>query len=152
MNLTESLRYIFIILGARHKERLGIGIALGLVILFIYSSLVAAELLPAISNVISITGSIALGILIMFTLLWLDPKQRHIGEEEHEKLALIDELTRRGGLNATEKKTAYSKLLHKIIDHYESGKPLELEKDAKTVIKEIVNTNQEVLDNTKIKS
>lgn len=140
--LTEFLRNVLVTLGARHKERLGIGIAIGLVILFFHSTLVAVELLPTVSNIISVVGSIALGILIIFIPLWLNPKQRHLGEEERKILTFMDELANRSGLTAEDKKIIYNEMLRKQIDHYHPGRPLELEKDAKAAIKQAVNNNQ----------
>ena len=149
--LTEFLRHVLVMLGARHKERLGTGIAVGLVILFIHSSLVAAGLLPTVSNIVSVVGSIALGVLIMFFPIWLNPKQRHIGEDEQKILIFMDELARRSGLTPVQKKLAYNEMLRKQIDHYYPGKPLELKKDAETAIEEAVNDNRGVLDNSDVK-
>ena len=140
---TQFLRQVLVMLGARHKERLGTGIAVGLVILLIHSSLVAAELFPSVSYIVSVTGSIALGILLMFIPIWLDPKQRHVGEDEQRILAFMDELAHRSGLTAAQKKIAYNQMLHKQIDQYYPGKPLELEKDAKAAIEEAVNDKRE---------
>ena len=144
--LTQFLRHVLVMLGARHKERLGTGIAVGLVILLIHSSLVAAKLLPAVSNIISITGSIALGIVIMFIPVWLNPKLRYIGEENQKILTFIDELAERSALTAIQKKIAYNQILQKQIDHYYPGEPLVLEKDAKAAIEQARNNNREVLD------
>ena len=153
--LTKSLREVLIMLGARHKERLGTGIAVGLVILFIYSSLVAAEVLPAVSDIVSFVGSIAGGILIMFIPVWLDPKKRHIGEDLQGILVFMDDLAQRGGLTATQKKIVYIEMLQKQVKYCFPGKPLdltELTKDAEAAVKEAMNDNRKVLNNGDIKS
>lgn len=135
-SLTGYLRHVLVVLGARHKERVGAGIAVGLVILFIHSSLVASGILSVVHILISISGSIALGVIIMFIPLWLDPKQRHIGEDEQRVLIFMDELSDRGGLSSKQKQLAYSNMLQKQIDHYYPGKPQELEKDAEAAIRD----------------
>ena len=141
---TQFLRHVLVILGARHKERLGTGIAVGLVFLLIHSSLVAAEVLPTVSNIVSVAGSIAGGILIMFVPVWLDPKQRYIGEDEQKVLSFMDELAQRGGLTATQKKIAYNEMLQKQIKYYYPGKQLELKKDAEAAVKQAKSDNREV--------
>lgn len=143
--LTEFLRYVLVILGARHKERLGMGIVLGLIILFIYSLLVAAGLLLNVSDLISVVGCMALGIGIVFIPVWLDPKQRHIGEDEQKILTFMDELARRGGLSDAQKKLAYHQMLFKQIEHYHPGKPPELQKDAEEAIQEAKRDQREAL-------
>ncbi len=141
--LTNFLRHALVILGARHKERLGTGVALGLVFLLIHSSLVTAELLPRVPDVVSVAGSIALGVLAMFVPLWWDKKQRHIGEEEQKVLELMDELSRRGGLSDAQKKIAYTQMLYKQIEHYHPNKPLELKKDAEASVAEAMLDKRE---------
>lgn len=135
-NLTDFLRQAFVMVGARHKERLGVGILIGIVILFFHTSLVAAAFLPSIPTVISVLGSIALGVLIMFLFLWRDPKKLYIGEEEQKLLAIMDELSSRSGLSSQQKKFAYAQMLNKLVSHYDPNKPLEIEEDAVEAIRE----------------
>lgn len=146
--VTEFLRHALQMLGARHKERLGTGIAVGLVILFIHASLAAADVIPQVHYAVSTAGSIALGVFAMFVPLWLDPKQRHLGEDEQRILVFMDELSRRGGLSSTQRQIAYQRMLQKQVDHYHPGKPLELKKDAEAAIEEGKSDNREALDDS----
>ena len=142
---TAVLRYVLVILGAHHKERLGMGIALGLVFLFAHSSLVELGLLPSVPDLTSAVGSIALGIWIMFIPIWINPKKRHIGEDEQKILTFMDELADRSGISTTQKKIAYNHMLQKQIEHYYPGKPFELKKDAEEAIQEAKRDHREVL-------
>ena len=134
--LTEFFRQALVILGSRHKERLGTGIALGFFIQFVYFNCVALELLPKIDTIVSSFGCIAFGVLVVFIPVWADPKKLYIGEQEQNILALVDELSERGGLTATQKKLAYKIMLDRLVDSYDPSTQVNLQLEARAAVTE----------------
>ena len=130
--LTQLIRAAIKILGVDHKKRLGVGIALGIVLNGIRE--VLTVYITAFNN-LSTIPTVALGISLVF--LPLTFQKRQIPEDYKRILDIIDTIIERAELSKEHRKWAYRELLEKVVLHFSPDKEIPLEKLAKESTQDI---------------
>ena len=130
--LTQLLRSVIKILGVDHKQRLGAGIALGLVLDGI--RMVLATDITTFNNLGTIP-TLALGISLVFLPLIF--QKRKIPEDYKKVLDLIDIIIERAELSKEHRKWAYRELLEKVVLHFSSNREIPFEKLAEESAQEL---------------